>query len=339
MDLVETVDLSDVDEASVKIGQLFQVDTPQNAYSLSYIAPSQVLHLPGLEQTSIADLYDTILQEWIALLPAEVSVPVRQAKERLARRVAAEIILSSARLKAKEEELLADVSGDALSLPILPSKPAELLPSTLPTPPQSSVPPSSPLFPETRPSPATDPLSRLRQYLSINDDTPTTPTALPPSVSELLSHWQPGSDPSMYDWEATERALRPDTLDEEDQELRERERKRRERREKRQKREDELIRAKSQTSSQPIYAQPLLPRSSPGPSFGGMAASSQVSVPTSSQMPSHIHSQGINLGGFGGFGGFGGANSMVPQSQVAPGRFGGRPDKKKKKGKSRVSGF
>jgi RNA polymerase I-specific transcription initiation factor RRN6 len=39
------------------------------------------------------------------------------------------------------------------------------------------------------------------------------------------------------------------------------------------------------------------------------------------------------------FVGFGGGINMMPQSQVEPGRFGGRPDKKKKKGKSRVSGF
>lgn len=339
MDLVENIDLSDVDEASTKVGQLFEDSNSQNAYLLESIAPLSVLRLPEIEQPSIANLYDTILQEWIAPLPAEVSIAVRQVKERLSRRVAAEVILSSARLRAKNEESTSGFSGDAVSLPILPSKPAEVLPSTLPTPPQSSVPPSSPLFPATGTLPAADPLSRLRRYLSINNDTPTTPKTLPPSVSELLSHWHPGSDPGKYDWEATERALRPETLDAEDQETRERARKRREKREKRQKREDELIRAKSQTSSQAMFTQPMVPRSSPGPSFGGMAASSQAPFPTSSQGPSHVYSQRVNSGAFGGFGGFAGANSMLPQSQVEPGRFGGRPDKKKKKGKNRVSGF
>lgn len=337
MDILEALDLSDVDEASVQVDQLFEVGN--SAYRLKRIAPSHVLRLPEIEQINIANLYDTILEDWIAPLPAEVSVMVRQAKERLARRVAAEVILSSAHLLSEDETLPLSASNDAVSLPGVPLKAAELLPSTLPTPPQSSVPPSSPLFPEARPASATDPLSRLRSYLSINDVTPLTPATLTPSVSELLSHWQPGSDPNLYDWEATEYALRPGSLDEEDQESRERERKRREKRERRQKREDELIRAKSQTSSQPMYTQPTILRSSPGPSFGGMAASSQVPIPTSSQIPSHVHSQGAGLGGFGGFGGFRGASSMLPQSQVEPGRFGGRPDKRKKKGKSRVSGF
>jgi RNA polymerase I-specific transcription initiation factor RRN6 len=160
-----------------------------------------------------------------------------------------------------------------------------------------------------------------------------TPTIIPPNVSKLLSHWQPGIDPSTYDWEATERVLQTETPDETSQELREKERKKKERREKRQRREDELLRAKSQTSSQSIFAQPAFPRSSPGPMFGGMASSSQAPIPMSSQQPSQSQSQG------GVSGGFGGVYSVVPQSQVEPGRFGGRPDKKKKKGKSRVSGF
>ena len=322
---LDTIDVSDVDAASAKFQQLA---TSQGNNAFQVIAAQPVMHVPGNEQLSITNLYDTILEDWIAPLPAETPVPVRQAKERLARRVAAEVALASTQLRLKEEE------QHPTSLLSLPSKPADLLHSSFPTPPQSSMPPSSPLFPEALQPRTSDPLSRLRRHLRISADSPTTP--LPPSVSELLSHWQPGTDPSTYDWEATERAIRPDTDDEEIQEQREEERKKKERRERRQRREDERLRAKTQASSQATFTQPAYPRSSPGPTFGGMAASSQVPVPTSSQMPTHIHSQG---GAYGGFGGFSGMNSMVSQSQVEPGKFGGRPDKKKKKGKSRVSGF
>lgn len=334
MESVDSIDVSDVDEGSAKVDQLFADNDPHSTYTLCSIAAARILHLPPTEQSSITDLYDTVLQHWVASLPIEVSVPVRQAKERLARRIAAEITLASAFLKLKEDQESSVGMGQPLSLPILPSKPAVLLPPSLPTPPQSSVPPSSPLLPDFVQPSSNDPLSRLRKHLTIaDDDAPMPRNVLPPSVSELLSHWQPGTDPTLYDWEATERTMRPDTLDEESQELRERERKRKERRDKRQRREDELMRTKTPTSSQPMFSQPAVPRSSPGPVLGGMVPSSQIPVPTSSQITGQVSGQ------LGGFGRFGGANSMMPQSQVEPGRFGGRPDKKKKKGKSRVSGF
>ncbi|KAF3033192.1 hypothetical protein E8E12_003125 [Didymella heteroderae] len=333
MDSIDALDVPDVDEASTRFQQLV---ASQSTSMLRPIAAQEVLRLPGNEQSSITNLYDIILEDWIAPLPAQTPVPVRQAKERLARRVAAEVTLASMQLQPKKEERASASSGGPASLPILPSRPVDTFPSALPTPPQSSVPPSSPLFPEALQPSTADPLSRLRKHLTIDDDSFRTPTLLPPSVSELLSHWQPGTDPSAYDWEATERAIRPDADDEESQKLFEEERKKKERRERRQRREDERLRAKTQASSQSVFPQPAFPRSLPGPTLGGMATSSQVPAPTSSQMPSQAHVHG---GNFGPFGGFGGTHGMIPQSQVEPGKFGGRPEKKKRKGKSRVSGF
>lgn len=105
-------------------------------------------------------------------------------------------------------------------------------------------------------------------------------------------------------------------MDEASQKERKKERKRRERREKRQQREDELMRPAA--VSQPI----TFSRSSPGPMLGGMGGSSQM--PSHSQGESQLSTQN---GGF-----------MIPQSQVEQGRFGGRPEKKKRK-KGRISGF
>lgn len=331
--LDNAIDVVDIDEASVMVNELF---VPRdNESPLQQIAPARILHIPESEDRSVASLYDTILQNWIAPLPVEIPISVRQAKERLARRIATEVTLASAELRKQDHEpgsYSGLASGVSVSLPVLPSKPADTFPSTLPTPPQSSVPPSSPLFPESLQPSTNDPLSRLRRYLTIDDDQSKTATVVPPTVIELLSHWKAGTNPSTYDWEATESAIRPESIDELSQELREKERKKKERREKRQKREDELMRAKAE-SSQTVFQQPSFPRSSPGPTFGGMAASSQAPAFMSSQVPRPSQSQGI------GFGGFGGMPGMMPQSQVEPGRFGGRPDKKKKKGKSRVSGF
>lgn len=333
METLDTLDVPDIDEASARFQQLV---ASQGSSILRPIASPSVLRVGGNEQPSFTNLYDTILEDWIAPLPVQTAVPVRQAKERLARRIAAEITLASTQLRPVEEERSSESSSGLASLQVLLPRPVDLLPSSLPTPPQSSIPPSSPLFPETLKPSTNDPLLRLRKHLKVDNDLVGISMLLPPSVSELLSHWQPGTDPRTYDWEAAERAIRPDAADEESQEQQEEERKRKERRARRQRREDERLWAKTQASSQPAFMQPLFPRSSPGPAFDAMAASSQVPVPTSSQIPSHVRSQG---GAFGGFGGFGGMNSMVPQSQVEPGKFGGRNDKKKKKGKSRVSGF
>ena len=143
-----------------------------------------------------------------------------------------------------------------------------------------------------------------------------------PNVIQVATHWQLGADPRTYDWTATERALQPEDLDEESQQQREKERKRKQRREKRQQREDELMKAKA-------FNQPtLFPRSSPGPILGGMDSSSQMPTQMSSQVPVSEN----------GFRGPGGRDILGPQSQVEPGKFGGRLDKKKKK-KGRVSGF
>jgi RNA polymerase I-specific transcription initiation factor RRN6 len=290
----------------------------------------------------MAGIYDTILQNWIASLPPDVPVRIRQHKEQLARRVAVEVLLACCRIRGHESQELMVSSqrgpsqNSGVTLPILPSKPGETSVSapsqwpdslSLPTPPHSSLPssslpPSSPPLSPYTPSISSDPKVRLGRHLHIREPS-LTPTIIATSVAQVLTHWQSGTDPHKYDWDATERALRPEHLDETSQQQREKERKRRERRQKRQQREDELMRAQV-ASQQPV----VFPRSSPGPMLGGLGSSSQAPSQSYSQVPI----PGIGFMGPEGF------NIMAPQSQVEPGRFGGRPDKKKKK-KGRVSGF
>lgn len=133
-----------------------------------------------------------------------------------------------------------------------------------------------------------------------------------------------GIDPHTYDWSAMEDTLREETLDETSQKQRQKDRKKQERREKRQERENELM--KSKAGGQPL----AFPQSSQGPTLPGFGSSSQ--------MPSQSYTQ-VTLPGRG-FRGPGNTDILAPMSQVEPGRFGGRPDlKKKKKKKGRVSGF
>ena len=335
------IDVPDVDEASSQL-QTLSSKGHQNNAAIEPIASARVLDLSEDEMPTIADLYDTILQNWVAPLPSDVPIRVRQHKERLARRMAAEVILATSRIRPGgmrelNTESIAEPSQDnGILLPILPSKPGDNIHSdgtqwpslqALPTPPHSSLPSSSmipsspPLSPANPPAPA-DPIARLGKHLQIRD-TSATPTIIPTNVNQLLAHWQPGTDPHTYDWDATERLLQPEDIDESSNEQREKARRRRERRQKRQQREDELARAKS--TSQPV----VFPRSSLGPMLGGMASSSQMGTQVHSQIPVP-NNDPRGLGGIGGLG--------APQSQVEPGRFGGRLDKKKKK-KGRVSGF
>jgi RNA polymerase I-specific transcription initiation factor RRN6 len=256
-------------------------------------------------------------------------------------------------LQAEDSAAQSSLSQDSgIAMPILSSQPLAAR-STDPTwmsSQPSSTEFSSQLQSQSQPlAPSfsmVDPLARLRKHLKFSDDErPPPQTTITPSVTQLLSHWQPGTDPSTYDWEAIERADRVENLDETSQQRIEKAHKKKERRERRQQRENEV--AQSQPSSQP-FAKPQLPsqpfmrpqplsqpatflkpaafpRSSPEPMLG-----------SSSQMPfSQVPLPGT---------GFDSQSQAVPstlaaQSQVEPGRFGGRPDKKKKKKKNRVSGF
>ncbi|KAL6710212.1 hypothetical protein ACN47E_009158 [Coniothyrium glycines] len=334
-----SIHLSDVDAASIELQRFCSLNNHENIVQIRQLASTAFLDLVEDEVPTISNIYDTILQTWIASLPSFVPARVRQHKERLARRIAAELLLAIYHLERNNTQ--APMIGSQhdpiqIAIPVLPSKPGgrthddldqRQQPHPLPTPPYSSM-PSSSMPPSSPPiwtlqSPATEsPADRMRRRLP-NRDAAVPSIAITPNVHQLLAHWQVGTDPHTYDWDMTERALQPQELDDYSQQQREKERKRKERREKRQRREDELL------ASQIISQQPLVfPRSSPGPMLGGMGSSSQAQGHTSSQLP-------LAEGGFTQPGGF---NSIVPQSQVEPGRFGGRPDKKKKK-KTRISGF
>ncbi|KAI4646806.1 hypothetical protein J4E93_005030 [Alternaria ventricosa] len=329
--------VADIDEASSNFQELFSSPNGQDTVDVQRIAAMRVLGLTDDSDLTISDAYDSILQTWVAPMPPDTPIRVRQRQELLARRIATELMFSSTcirddRIQVPAVDIQRGQSQDsAVALPILPARPKEATfnftsryPASqpLPTPPYSSIPPSSlppssvygsslPEIPSVEPA-SSDPLSRLSKYLQTSKD----PVIIPPNVSQSLAHWESGKDPQMYNWVSMERTLRAEELDEESQQQREKERKKKERREKRQQRENELMRAK--TASQ-LNA---YPRSSPGPMLGGMGSSSQV--PSQSQSQSHVPFQ---TGGF-----------MMPQSQVERGKFGGKLDKKKKK-KGRISGF
>jgi RNA polymerase I-specific transcription initiation factor RRN6 len=354
LDIADTkIDVSDVDQASLALQRLLSADTRHGNVEVRCIANAELLHLGNDEEPTISALYDEILQHWIAPLPPQAPKRVRQHKERLARRIATEVTLATRRTFHRETQSavvdnrvgLSQDSG--ISMPILPSQPIDdpgssqnwASSQSLPTPPISQSQSSQPTSSQT-PTPSSqfassqqhpslpistlaDPITRLRRHLYFTDDVPSD-DVVSDGVSRLLSQWQLGTDPRTYDWDASERAIRIESVEGNDQQQLEKARKRNERRERRQQRENEVSRA--QPSSQPFskpstFVKPTVyPRSSPGPMLE--AINQHVSLPGASSQ-----SQGF-------------ATFPFPvQSQVEPGRFGGRPMDKKKKKKGRVSGF
>lgn len=343
--------LSDIDEASSTFQQLLESEHQHSMASVRQIASAPVLDLAGDQEPTITSLYDDILRHWVAPLPPSTPIRVRQYREQLARRIAAEIMLAGHRIRHIElqEPTIEQQHGSSQesghSLPILPlrSPIVEELSSQEwnsspppPTPSHSSVPPSSqPSLRSMTPLSIThfgDPLVRLSDHLQLKEHS-LTPTIIPGSVNQLLRHWQLGADPRAYNWSANERTLRSESRDADTQASREKEQRKRERRERRQQRENEIMRSRSlsqtpigvPTRSQSLSQPPtVVSRSSPGPTLGRMGSSSQVL----SQAPSQASGLQAPIK----------LDSVVPQSQAEPGRFGGRLDKKKRK-KGRVSGF
>ncbi|PVH96918.1 hypothetical protein DM02DRAFT_730873 [Periconia macrospinosa] len=312
--------VSDVVDASTGLVRLFPEEEHGDRLRLRRIASDYVLGLTETddqETSTVLSLYDTLLKGWIAPLPAEIPVSVRQRLERLARRIAAEVVLSTTRLRHDPVDTL------DISQPSANQHEDEVVPNVL-TPPSSSDPFSSqlqsslPTISETaskspaESKPAPDPLSRLSKHLRIEK---RSTGDVPPGIAQVLTHWQTGTDPKTYDWTAVEEAIQEE-VEAEDQETRakrEKARRRKERQEKRQRREDDLF--KHRTSSQPQVL-----RSSPGPTFV---------IPHSMQMPSSQSQSQSQSQPFPG---------LIVQSQAEPGKHGSRPQKKKK-GKTRMSGF
>jgi RNA polymerase I-specific transcription initiation factor RRN6 len=328
-----TLEVSDVDATSAMLHDLCLSNGFDKTTGLQLVSFDGAFAMElGLRQATVSTLYDTILQNWIAPLPSRIPGRTRQTKERLARRIAAMVVLASIRLQRPVNSIAPGSpkrsqtgfsQNSGVELPNFPNNPGlsdslEPLFSFL----SSSQIPSSygaaiPSLP-SHPAPGTS----LSQFLRI-----TKPPPMPPNMSQLLMHLQPNTDPSAYDWDATTRAINEQLHigDEEQVSQKDKERMKRkaERLLKRQQRERDL---EKKAESQPLLfgrdAGGL--RSSPVPMTMRFKAGADTS---SSQAPKMMSSQSQ---------GFGGLGMGVFQSQVEPGRHGGRP---KKKMKTRMEGF
>ncbi|KAL5387154.1 hypothetical protein DPSP01_003765 [Paraphaeosphaeria sporulosa] len=306
------VTVQDIEDASTKLQDLLSTKQYVSSLEPHMIASALVLGFGDqrAQASSLSSVYDLVLQNWLASLPGAIPARIRQSKERSARRLAGEILMASTRIRhsihqkgppAFDTGFNQHVAAERSSPPHSSSQVDLRLQSSQPSDPASLD------NPRTSSITLSGPLARLSKYLHMNN---VTPPDVPPSIKQVLSHWQLQADPFTYDWEGTERAFAEELELEQEgvSKKRERARRKKERQVKRQRRENELFTGRVETGR--TESQPQLLRSSPGPA--APAASSQP-APSYSQM-------------------------FVVQSQVEPGKHGGR-SMKKKKVKSRMSGF
>jgi RNA polymerase I-specific transcription initiation factor RRN6 len=348
----EELTMSEMDRISAQIARLTAMappSTPQipgemedNDHSTRIVLRSiEGAPLPGLLSKNhpagiFAPTYDAIVSDWITPLHNKVPGRVRLAKQQLARRLAAELTLASHILRIEDIEEHPESQQDAnptkesqswdLPMHLASSQVQTPFASQLKSQSQSVLPTPSPTGTPsvtTASSRATTLFSAEISNLSkFTTFTKSTPSALPRSLSKLLSHWTPGTDPASYDWVATSRSISQRTREEDaDSQLTEKQRARAHRKAeryiRRQRKEAEASQAQMLASSQmPELAvsasQPQMPsarkhaaasqgrQGPPPPAFGGMLSSSQHMGPGAA-------------------------------SQAVPGRFGGRPPVKKKR--------
>ncbi len=267
----------------------------------------------------LSDVYDKLIELWVSCLPRKTPGPMRLAKERLVRAVAAELCLSSLAVFIRDKSIILPAPAELQKVTdfVLPvrTKPdsSEILDGKL-SQSSSALPMSSLPTPTATPSLPTqdskislqkpkedEAIARLRGYtLSIK--------SLPPlgaSRSAILAHWPstPGSDPSQYSWEASRQSIAEDEgtdSDEEEALARQREQDRRRRR-------TEKFLKRQRVNTFDAGSQPL-----PAPSFG--------SQPDPAQHP--LSSQAAD----------------VPMTQPDRGAFGSRQGPKGLK-KRRTMGF
>jgi RNA polymerase I-specific transcription initiation factor RRN6 len=257
LELAESdVTVPDVDGTSAQLEDLF---SRTDLWNLRRIASQQALHLADADEETptISSIYDTILQSWIAPLPTSIPTRVRQSKEQLTRRIAAETVLASSRIRIAND---GRASLSALTLGDIAPQP--------------------------------NPMSRLSQHLEITKPLPE----VSPNVRQVLMHWTLATHPGSYDWNTTTRTVDEELGINEDDETpsqkdKERLKRKAERLLKRQKRESEI--GKRITESQPLGVGEMLPMMSSPVPMVRWDMSSQPQHASQTQSQAESQSQGF----------------------------------------------
>jgi len=330
----DKMDIEDLDEASKILHEFVASRTSSGAsrererlpVDITGVDMSLVPELVGLNTNvmSLASVYDHMVSKWLSPLNPHVPGNVRLAKEQLARKVATDLYCSTLLLRKsapeREGEKATSQTSQSNTGDAGGSSPGDLGATTQPASTDQAA-------DATASSSTTDlksVMSRLAHYTTIATDKLDLAEASSAS-SAILAHWELGADPNTYDWLATKERLETDA-DEEDLSMEERAKikRRAARRLERQRRETANARAESMASSQ---APQLISASQPVASTRSAKTIGGRSQPL------------VLLGSSQGFSTTGqeqGQDTILPASQIEPGRFGGRIPPKKKR---RTQGF
>ncbi|RMX76322.1 hypothetical protein D0869_10825 [Hortaea werneckii] len=279
-------------------------------------------------ELNLADMYNQMIDDYISPLPPTISGRMRLAKENLMRSAAADVALASRFICTEEPEqrtqevqesqqqsweLPMRFGADVASSQLLPSSQAydsssqvqQSQRSILPTPSPSATPSVTTASSGT--SIFAPEVNRLARITSFSKP---APSALPRSLRNVLAHWPPDEDLDNYDWVKTSRRIRhADKAFEDEAGMTEKERLRLQRRAERHIRRQRKEAAASQAAQIASSQAPEIAISASQP-----RADKVESQPVGLAASSQIQDRGV-----------------PSASQMVPGRFGGRPAKKKRK--------
>lgn len=324
--------VDDIEATSELLYQLAFVEADPAAEPFESAVPSQKTTRLALgsvksrvSNLSLLNIYNRIVEDWITPLSPSVPGKVRLTKEQLARRMAAEVALASRTIHVEDIPHQIELDPQEGQMLDLPMRGTRLLSSHVLLASSQTLSGSSPV-PESHlqilPSPSATPsvttgssflssiaaleVCRLSKYTTFSKPGPIT---VPRPLNRILSHWNVGSDPTDYDWRQASR--RVSQRDEEvDEEMTEKDRARMQRHAEKHIRRQRREAAASQAAWLASNQAPEIMSASQPQRPSHFADTQPAGVVGSSQSQ---------------------ATSMPTASQVIPGRFGGRPLKKKRK--------
>jgi RNA polymerase I-specific transcription initiation factor RRN6 len=358
------IQVADIDDVSSKFDQLFRSplnktnpDLPQLEIRTLPLTLDYAVHESDGDP-SIASVYDELLRTYIAPLPRKIPPQLRQAKEKLARLISADLLLASSKIHVIEtqqpiaEETQAEsMETTELTLPVRSSGKSKMRalsePRSMNSQPDSYNQMSAFPTPDPTPSLASGstftsstqglndtPYARLRQHLHITKAHGFAQSDQD-ALNQVLLHWKHnfGQNPSSYEWEATTKIIHESMTSNDDDNMtatqRARLQRKAERHLKRQRRETAAAEAASsmrpfatiETKSQFHSLEPVASQRFP----------ISPSIPLKSSPGPFRNETSQNK-----------QESSQPaiSTQVERGVFGGRPErKKKKKKKGQLPGF
>ncbi|KAF2486843.1 RNA polymerase I-specific transcription initiation factor RRN6-like protein [Neohortaea acidophila] len=340
----DEIEVHDYDEAARLFGDLRnptlstrasprpdEAEDPANTISrlvLRTVSIPPHLGLPLLGDLSLHDMIEALRKTWTLPLADDPASSTETSREHLVNQVAAQVALASHLLRYEEP---LSQAGDTQPSQTQSQPTQDDLPAHSPATPSSarhtpsiyfdasSQPPFSPSTStsitshrsSTIPAPE---VVRLRQYTSFSKP---NPPPLSRSINRVLSHWQPGTNPSTYDWSAalTRRTREEEALaaEENEGEMTERQRRRLQRR-------TERYMARQRREAEESQRQQML--SSQIPDFGFSASQLMQSGSRGDIREGSVRS-GAPL-----------QSSQIAASQVVAGRHAARRPAKKQKRKS-----